>query len=506
MKNNNIHQKFYDKFHSKLINSKHFSLTKKLLIKARSKIEKSIRFELMMVIGICFLVSFLFYNFTNNLLKREYNNPEIIYNYNSIEEEANNLAITLESNKNLTLDNKKDIENILNYQGQQNSKVYITDLDGKVIIKNSNVVEENIDIYNALKNAITSKEYNQENSVKEKVYIMPLKIQAERVYLIYSKIPEARITYNTVHVSNSFLALLLTFIVFIVIFVIITNKKMKYLDEIAIGLKIIASGNLNHRIHEKGRDEVRNIAYNINNMAKEIGEKIHSERMAEKTKADLITNVSHDLRTPLTSVMGYIGLVNEERYKDKEEMKEYLNIAFNKAEKLKLLIEDLFEYTKLNNDGIKLSKEQVNLSEFLSQLIEEVSPLLDENSLTVHKKFESDKIYVCIDTTKMLRVFENLITNAIKYSDKPGEIVIGVYEKDNYATVVCRNKGNNIPKEKLDKLFDRFYRVDESRNANTGGSGLGLAISKNIVKLHEGKIWAESIQGNISFYVELKQI
>ena len=238
-------------------------------------------------------------------------------------------------------------------------------------------------------------------------------------------------------------------------------------------------------------------------MAKEIGEKIQAERTAEKTKADLITNVSHDLRTPLTSVMGYIGLVIQERYKDEEEMKEYLNIAFSKAERLKLLIEDLFEYTKLNNSGISLSKTQVDLAEFLSQLIEELTPLLDEHKLTVYKKFEVERLIVAVDPSKMLRVFENLLTNAIKYSYKPGEILVGLYEKDNKAIIVFRNKGDHIPKEKTEKLFDRFYRVDESRNADTGGSGLGLAISKNIVELHEGEIFAESVGDNVSFYVKL---
>lgn len=128
-----------------------------------------------------------------------------------------------------------------------------------------------------------------------------------------------------------------------------------------------------------------------------------------------------------------------------------------------------------------------------------MTPLLDENKLTIYKKFESEKISVSIDTLKMLRVFENIITNAIKYSYKPGEILIGLYEKDGKAIVVFRNKGDHLSKEKSEKLFDRFYRLDESRNTNTGGSGLGLAISKNIVELHDGKIWAESVGNNISF-------
>ena len=468
----------------------------------KEKIEKSIRFELMMVVGICFLISFIFYSFTNNILKREYTESKITYDYDSIERLASDLAKQIEAEENLSLKDNEKIDKILS-NVSNGDKSYITDLDGKVLYKTANVVEENIDIYSAIKSAMTNVKYEKVGVAKEKNYIMPLKVGSERIYLIYSKIPEATITYTTINKDYSSLALILTVIVFIVSFVVVTNNKMKYLDEIATGLKIIASGNLNYRIQEKGTDEIRNIAYNINHMAKEIGQKINAERDAEKTKTDLITNVSHDLRTPLTSVMGYLGLVIQHRYKDEDEMKEYLNIAFSKAERLKLLIEDLFEYTKLNNNGITLTKTKVNLAEFLSQLMEELTPMLDENKLTIYKKFESEKISVVIDTLKMLRVFENLITNAIKYSYKPGEILIGLYEKDNTAIVVFRNKGDHLSKEKAEKLFDRFYRLDESRNTNTGGSGLGLAISKNIVELHEGKIWAESIGDNISFYVQL---
>lgn len=474
-----------------------------LLNELKNKIKKCIQFELMFVIAICFLISFLFYNFTNNLLKKEITESQITYDYDSIEHQANDLLKNIENKENLTLSDTTFIESELN-KYSNDAKCYITDLDGKILFKTSNVAEDSIDIYTALKNAMTNINYKNTNMVKEKNYIMPLKVNNERVYLIYSKIPEATITYDVIRVSNSHLALVLTFLVFIISFVIITNDKMKYLDEIASGLKIIASGNLNYRIKEKGDDEIRNIAYNINNMAKEIDKKIQAERLAEKAKTDLIANVSHDLRTPLTSVMGYLGLVIDNRYKNEEEMYEYLNIAFSKAERLKLLIEDLFEYTKLNNGGIVLSKSNVNISEFLSQLLEEFFPILNENNLTVYKKFENEKLIVSIDTLKMLRVFENILTNAIKYSYKPGEIIIALYEDNGYAMIVFRNKGDNIPKEKADKLFDRFYRTDESRNSNTGGSGLGLAISKNIVELHKGNMWVQSIGNNINFYIKLK--
>ena len=281
---------------------------------------------------------------------------------------------------------------------------------------------------------------------------------------------------------------------------------MKYIQEIASGVRIISSGDLSYRVQEKGKDEIKNLAENINNMAAEIQSRIEAERRSEKTKSELITNVSHDLRTPLTSVMGYIGLIKDGKYEDEDMMKEYLNIAFNKSNQLKELIEDLFEYTKLNNQGIVLEKNKVNIVEFLSQIIEEYIPVFEENQIEVVKKFVDEKSVVEIDAGKMVRVFENLFSNAIKYSFKPGEVVVSTYEDNGYVNIVIKNKGESIPKEKVERLFDRFYRVDEARNSNTKGSGLGLAISKNIVELHKGKIWAECVGNDVSFFIKLKCI
>ena len=241
-------------------------------------------------------------------------------------------------------------------------------------------------------------------------------------------------------------------------------------------------------------------------MASEIESRIDGERRAEKTKSELITNVSHDLRTPLTSVMGYIGLIKDGKYEDENMMKEYLNIAFNKSNQLKELIEDLFEYTKLNNKGIALERTKVNIVEFLSQIIEEYIPVFEENEIEVVKKFVDEKCMVEIDAGKMVRVFENLFSNAIKYSFKPGNVIVSSYENNGFVNIVIKNRGENIPQEKVERLFDRFYRVDEARNSNTKGSGLGLAISKNIIELHNGSIWAECDGNDVSFFIKLKVI
>ena len=457
----------------------------------------------MVVVAICFVVSFIFYGFINKAMIKENRIANIEYNYNDINSRAEHYAEEIQGVVNNPNFNEEsffnNLFNEINNKGDA-IKVYITDLDGNVLKKSSNVVEDKIDIFSVV-GGISNIGKGEGEAAK---YIYPIKFNEERRYFLYEEAPRALIRYDVFESNKSYLALMLSFVVFIILFIIITNKKMKYLDEIGVGLRNIAGGNLDYRIREEGNDEIRTIASNINYMAEEINKKIIAKRNAEKTKADLITNVSHDLRTPLTSIMGYIGLVKEGRYDSEETKNEYLDIAFNKSEKLIVLIEDIFEYTKFNNDGIRINKVEVNLNGFIFQLIEELMPLFEENNLTILKSTSKERILVDLDPDKMLRVFENLFTNAVKYSYKPGEISVSIYESEGYATVVIRNRGRHIPKEKVDKLFDRFYRVDESRNTNTGGSGLGLAISKNIVELHEGEIYAECYGEDISFFVKLK--
>ncbi|WP_024614797.1 HAMP domain-containing sensor histidine kinase [Clostridium sp. Ade.TY] len=478
---------------------------RELIEKFDTKIKQSIRFELMIMFAICFIISTISYGILNDMFKNVHTNAEIRYDYSDMEHSAQGIVNEIEHesiSNDIKITNKDFFNNLIDRYSSDNNKIYITDIDGKVLYRNQNASEEKIDIYTVLKNV--SKNPKDEYESREYTAVYPIDVDGGKFYMIYTGIPSARIEYVDYLVSNSYLALTLSIIIFIVIFLIATNKKTKYLDEIAKGIKAIADGDLSHKIPENGNDEIANIATNVNNMANEINNRIEAQEEAEKTKADLITNVSHDLRTPLTSIMGYIGLLKDKRYTDEKSMNEYLDIAYNKAEKLRILIEDLFEYTKYNNKGIKLNKVDVNLGEFVAQVSEELKPYFESSSVDQIKTLSDEPIIVSIDPDKMVRVLENLLTNAVKYSYKPGAVIIGVYSKDGYATIAVKNRGESIPKEKMDKLFDRFYRMEESRNTNLGGSGLGLAISKNIVEMHKGEIWGECYGNDISFYVRLR--
>lgn len=423
------------------------------------RIEESIRFELMVVFAVCFAISVIFYGVSNNILGRDYTSSSIKYDYESIPNKAlelvNQISYVKEKSgyygeygkrydnneTNATDENGKvgryreGIEDALLRYSDSKTKVYLTDLDGKVIYKSNGAGEEKLDVY-----SIIDKSNNVVSDGEERTLLYPIKIGETRNYLIYSEIPTPRIDTETYPSENAFFALVLSVLVFVSVFIIITNRKIKYLDDIVKGVKAVSGRDLSYRIEKKGKDEITSLAVNINTMTEEIERRIKSKISAEKTKGELITNVSHDLRTPLTSVMGYIGLIKDGKYENETMMKEYLNIAFSKSNQLKELIEALFEYTKLNNNGIVIEREKVNLVDFLSQIIEEYMPLFDENSLSVVKKIVDYKTEVNIDTGKIVRVFENLFFNAVKYSFKPGEVVVSCYENNGYANIIIRNR------------------------------------------------------------------
>lgn len=305
-------------------------------------------------------------------------------------------------------------------------------------------------------------------------------------------------------IDSKVLSVSISFLSFLIIFYFITNKKMKYIEIVSIGLLEISKGNLDYKIKKYGNDELSMLADNINYMAEELKTKIESERKAEKTKNDLITNVSHDLRTPLTSIKGYLELIKNKKYTEENQLDQYVSISYNQAEKLEILINDLFEYTKLANNAVTFVKQNITLNELLDQLIEELVPICENTNVTISKEFIKEKIIINVDPNKVARVFENLLINAISYCVNPSDIKIILTVNNGFSLVSIQNKCKEISEDNLSKIFDRFYRVEESRSSSTGGSGLGLAIAKSMVELQGGVIDARYNNGYISFNVKFK--
>ncbi len=408
-------------------------------------------------------------------------------------------------NKVEALRNMIETENQNLELGHGGFKVLITDESGKVLYKTKQAQEEQINLHNTIRNATSfAIDYSNNNDIersrKEFIAFSPITVEDKNLYMFVSGIPEGEIEYEKVDGPFPFL---IGVLVFIFSFFYITKRKMKQIEAMAQGVKEIEKGNLAYRIEKKGEDEIAALTENINNMAEELMVNIEKERKLEKQKNELITNVSHDLRTPLTSIMGYLRLLRDSKYENKEQHDEYMRIAFAKSEQLKNLIEDLFEYTKLTNEKVVLEKQEVCMNELLDQLIEELVPQAEEHGLVFIKQFPEERVYAAIDSEKMVRVFENLLMNAIKYSKDNGEIKVSLQRQRRNIQITVANHSEEFTKEELGNLFERFYKKDQSRSRVTEGSGLGLAIAKSIVELQGGEIRAEYEGGIIGFIVSV---
>jgi len=301
-------------------------------------------------------------------------------------------------------------------------------------------------------------------------------------------------------------AVMTGFVLFIVIFLLISRNSLSYLEEISRALQEISLGNMDQPITERGSDELGVLAKNINQMSARLKESLEEERAAERAKNDLITSVSHDLRTPLTSILGYLELIESDRYRDEVELRQWISIAYEKTVRLKSLIDDLFEYTRVSHRGFRLKQEDIDLKELLEQLTEEFVPQLQEAGVKCSLTAREAEYQAMLDPQLIVRVFENLIDNAIRYGQEGKRVEIELSREGRNLVVLISNWGSTIPSADLPNIFDRFYRVERSRSAQTGGTGLGLAIAKNIVELHEGEISAFSHQDCTTFRVKLPGI
>ena len=227
-----------------------------------------------------------------------------------------------------------------------------------------------------------------------------------------------------------------------------------------------------------------------------------SEREAEQKKNDLIVYMAHDLKTPLTSIIGYLTLLKDEKQISKELQEKYIKIALDKALRVEDLTNQFFDITRYNLQKMPINKQEINLVYLLKQVIDECYPMLEKRNLKCDFKSIEKVMYVG-DGDKLARAFDNLLKNAINYSYENTTIEIQLEQKEGKISIVFRNKGDKIPQYKLDKLFEKFYRGDDARTSSTGGAGLGLAITKQIIELHQGKIYVKNDDEYIEFFIEL---
>lgn len=286
---------------------------------------------------------------------------------------------------------------------------------------------------------------------------------------------------------------------FLLFFFLLSRNIMNYFEEITYGLREIADGKLTYRIPVKSSDELGVVADNINRMATRLKQSLDEERLAVKAKNDLITGVSHDLRTPLTSIIGFLEYMENDRCRDEVEYRHYTNIVYNKSLSLKKLIDDLFEYTRVTSGELPLTLERMDVVDFIRQLADEFVPSLEQADMAYTIVSARDHYYMNADPDELVRAFENLFTNAIRYAKEGKKLDIEITSEGEEIIIIFRNYGPMIPPDDIPLLFERFHRVDKSRSKETGGSGLGLAIMKTIVEMHKGTIIVTSNKRQTEF-------
>lgn len=390
-----------------------------------------------------------------------------------------------------TIINSTD-EEVLDIINSKNAiaDIYILDKEGKVLLKSDNSLETTFSIEKMKDEQIVdSEDYSKKYNL---IYNNPV----NNTLILF----EGNLRSSS---AKSDLPYVIVFVIsFLGIFCLLNLKREKYIKLICDGLKEIATGDFDYVIKVKGKGELSEISKNINEMNKQLKHTREQEKIIESEKDKFIMNISHDLRTPLTSIIGYVNLIKDTDYNE-ESIKKYIEIIDFKSESLNKMINDFFEYNKLNLSEVTLSKSKICINEFLRQVVASMMVIADKENKIIELKIKAEDIYLNFDGEKMFRVMENLLTNALKYSSDNSKIYVTCNEEIDKVCIKVKNRVDHQEQINIDKIFQRMYRGDKARRTNKGGAGLGLAIAEKIIQLHGGAINAKFEGETIVFSITL---
>ncbi|HBJ2611798.1 TPA: HAMP domain-containing histidine kinase [Clostridium botulinum] len=408
------------------------------------------------------------YDVNKYLHPEHFKNSFIIREYKStIEKRAN--RIMKENPNQLKVPHKMDkkLKEEFPYGFRGKTLVYIINSDGEILSSNN---EENM--CNIRKSSI-------KEGVQIKKYYGDI-VNIRQIKKINNDLYIAIISDSVI--DGELIVMYTELLVFMIIFAILAKGRLRYIIFIEKGVKKLYSSNFEKKIPLKYNNELTSLAVALNDMGDTIKEN-------KKNEEEFLLNISHDLRTPLTSILGFLNLLKQKKYDTDEEREGYINTIEEQSVYLKTLIDEFFQFSKLKWKNVKLNKENINLQEILRQISDGFYPQLKEKNITISMNFPEKPLYKEVDVEKFMRVLENVISNAIKYSYKGTEISLNLYEnKDRIVMEFWNTPIEALKEDELDFLFKRFYKKDLSRSNK--GAGLGLAIALEVIKLHEGELYA----------------
>lgn len=281
--------------------------------------------------------------------------------------------------------------------------------------------------------------------------------------------------------------------------------KLMKLGHVLNYLKYIAKGHYDVRIPDTNIAEMTEVIASVNQLVDSTVQAMNEERRIEKSKDELVTNIGHDIRTPLTSVIGYLGLIENSQYQSVDEVVQYAHIAYEKALHIQSLVNDLFEYTTTRKTIDTYDPVEVQVELFLEQLLADFEWQANERGIVLDLMVEPKNTLAKFDVEKMARVFHNILANAFKYGDGATQISIHAHKMEQMIQFTIQNDGTPLDEGDLEAIFKRSYRADRSRTATKPGNGLGLAIVRNIIEAHGGEVYALVQSGMTKFVIELPQ-
>ena len=455
----------------------------------------------MLLIPIILFIAITF--FTGTIFKNRLGNA---YNVSLGEAPIENIiekdSKAIDNIKDYILKNKKDL---LQDEFFSEQEKYLNKHTGVIVRKN----DEFIYVSPFLKNNFTYNLLPQfgKNTRNSKIdFLKQSKFVILKQYDFYME-DESKISIflvlNTTSSESIFYEFIAVEIGILIAILIITNGMLTFfmsksivkpLEKLKNGAVLIKNGNLDFKLSSSENDEIGELSRVFEEMRFRLKESLELQLQYENNRKELISNISHDLKTPVTAIKAYIEGIRDGVADTPEKMERYVNTIYKKAVDMDRLIDELFLFSKLDLKKIPFNFEKVELSDYLNDCIEELRFDLEKKNINITFVNElKETSYVIADREKLKRVIMNIVENSVKYiNTSVGKIDIIINENHEYVYVSFKDNGMGIPKKSLQYIFDRFYRADSSRNSNTGGSGLGLAISKKIIEEHGGKIWAES--------------
>ena len=303
--------------------------------------------------------------------------------------------------------------------------------------------------------------------------------------------------FKLVTVNMQFILALVIIIFVFLLFRMLLDTYKRYFDEVVTGIDKL----MEERAAISLSPELESVEHKLADVKRTLAERADKAKRAEQQKNDLVVYLAHDIKTPLTSVIGYLSLLDETPDMPDEEKAKYIHTAWEKANRLRTLVNEFFEITRSHSESLPLHKTKVDLFYMIAQISDELYPQLNACGKIIENHVDED-ISVYGDSDKLARVFNNILKNAISYSAENSVIKVSARELSEWTVIQFENDGE-IPEDKLNVIFDKFCRLSSARLSETGGSGLGLAIAKNIIVLHGGQIKAESGNGHTAFIIEI---